>query len=502
MTISDCSVQIESDSGNTPILENINISIPRNKVSSIIGHSGAGKSFLCRLLACLVPNQSNIRVSGEIIYHKSDGSSINLLQLSEANQVSYRKNHVSYVFQNAGAALNPSMSCGKQIIEAIKLTGLTEKAAVNAKLTQLLQEVQLVDETRIAKSYPHQISGGQQQRIMIAMALAKNPSILIADEPTSSLDQRTENEIIKLLQNIQKDRAMTLLFVSHDLQMVQHLSDYIIVMNRGRVVEQSSAAELFSNPKDEFTKSFLINIEGIPKVFEPAHEILLDIKNVSKKFNRQSLFFSSGATVQALDNISLQIKKGEIIGLVGASGSGKSTLAKLLMNLETQDKGDIEFCGSSLQNRWKNERQLMSLEIQIIFQNPLLSWTPSMTVGRALIEVASLNKDQSTKQEKITSLLEQVGLSKVLLDRYPHQVSGGELQRLSIVRSLLLDPKLLICDECVSSLDPESKHAILKILSLLNKDQKISILFISHDIKTVQSLCHRVLYIENGRLLE
>lgn len=502
MTISDCSVHIESDSGVTSILNQVNITIPRDKVTSIIGHSGAGKSFLAKLMSCLIKNSPQQRVLGDILYQKSDQTAYSLFHLSEAEKVSYRRNEISLIFQNAAASLNPSQRCGQQIIEAIKLTGVLNKSDAKIQLFKLLEEVQLSHVERIAAAYPHQLSGGQQQRIMIAMALAKNPPILIADEPTSSLDRKTEIEIIHLLQSIQKRREMTLIFISHDLKLVQNLSDHIVVMNQGEVVEQGSTEEIFTRPKHDFTKSFLRQVATIPPESKEVKDILLSVNNASKTYRDKALFFKKSKDTKALVELTFDLRKGEIVGLIGDSGSGKSTLAKILVNIEQLDEGNIEYCKTPLADQWKYERQLTSKDIQIIFQNPLLSWTPSMTIGKALLEISGRSLDVESGRDRIQSLLTEVGLTEAMLLRFPHQVSGGELQRLSIVRALLLRPKLLICDECVSSLDQQSKIRILEILRKLHQKEQLTLLFISHDIHTVEGLCQRILYLENGRLVK
>ncbi|MEK9612831.1 MAG: ABC transporter ATP-binding protein [Flavobacteriaceae bacterium] len=514
--------------GDTAILKNISFSIGSEEIVSIVGESGSGKSITALSLIGLQPKQATLDVS-EMLF---DG--IPLSELSPKDWYSIRGNRIGMVFQEPQSSLNPSMCCGKQLLEVLKKhTPLSSKDR-ETTLISVLKEVQLFDYQRILKSYPHQLSGGQKQRIMIAMALLCKPKLLIADEPTTALDVTVQKEIIQLLKNLQKKFKMSVLFISHDLALVKQLADRVIVMYQGTIVESGNAKAIFQTPQHPYTQGLLNarpkmeqRLNRLPTLidfqkgsFKPVilssherkkhhqkiyqQEPLLQVQNLEKIYAKKSLW-GTQKTFQALHRLDFELYPGETLGLVGESGCGKSTLAKALIYLDPPSQGKILYKGKAIQ--YKNRKALWELrkEVQFIFQDPFAALHPYKTIGKALVEVLSVHQivqSFSAQQQRSYQLLEQVGLESSIFNRYPHELSGGQRQRAVIARALASEPKLLICDESVAALDISVQAQVLNLLNDLKEQLGLSFLFISHDLSVVKFMSDRVMVMDAGKLVE
>ena len=501
--IEDLSLSIQNQDVKVAILKAISLDVYPNEVLGLIGRSGSGKSMTAAVLMHF-HDLISAEVSGQILY-EHQGKYQNLLQSTPDQVNEYRRTFSSIVFQNPETALNPRMTCGYQIREAIDIRKgkISKKHEVEVKV--LLNQVQINDPERIYQSYPHELSGGQLQRVVIAIALAKSPRLLIADELTSSLDKTTEREIINLLIRLKEEFDLSIVFISHDLKLVNQICQRVAIIDQGEIIAVSVTADLDQLDEHPLVKQ-LITAQSYPSI--PAQDILrtkeeiISLSSVSKTYILSRSIFKKGERVLALDNINFSIYASEIVGLVGESGSGKSTLAKLLTGIEKADNGGISIYGKDIWKSWQSRRKDTSKLIQIVFQNPHQSLNPKQKVGDGIAEIL---RAHGTLRENIMDealrLLSEVGLSDSFLIKYPAQMSGGEQQRICIAKALAVAPEVLICDECVSALDSVSKMEILNLLTKLNQDRKLSILFISHDINSISAICDRVAVLQNAKLI-
>ena len=491
------------------VVKDFHLEIEEGGKYAIVGESGSGKS-VSMLSTCSLVNGANFP-RGEIIY-QLDNQPVNLLKTDKDTLRTIRGNHISYIFQEPMTALNPLMSCGNQVLEALKLK---EKEKVYA----LFEQVQLPDPERIYNSYPHQISGGQRQRVMIAMAIANNPAVLIADEPTTALDASVQNAILTLLIDLCEQRNMALVFISHDLNLVKKLAEHVTVMYKGEIVEQGLTKQIFDSPQHEYTRALLaiaptFELKGnyLPtlqhilenKAAPPGKwpmakgakdEHLFAIDNLEKSFGNKK----KSNTV--INQVSFEVSAGETLGIVGESGCGKSTLAKILVKLHTANGGTLQFKGKSIYDMGIAYRR----EVQMIFQDPYSSLNPKLKAGEALIEpmlVHKLYKNKKECKEKAMALLHDVGLNEDFYERYPHEMSGGQRQRLCIARALSVNPEVIICDESVSALDVSVQAQILNLLKQLQMDKGLTYLFISHDLNVVAYMSDRIMVLNKGEIAE
>ncbi len=510
------------------LLHSVSFKIYESEFISMVGESGSGKSIICLTILSLL-RSSNLKIdSGQIWYYKNN-EKIPLLNLNEKEIRKIRLNEISIIFQSPLNSLNPKIKCGEQILEGVKYNlGLNNKFS-KIKTHSLLKSVDFSDTERIYNSYPHQLSGGQLQRIIIAIALSCNPRILIADEPTTSLDNITQSEIICLFKKIQKKYKLTCLFVSHDLSIVEKISKRIIVIFKGKILEKNTTKNLFQNPLNIYTKALLlikesykfnlikyltkenvlekkfnfslfrkenvlektILIKNRNRIYE--NKPIIKLTNVSKKYLIKR-FFRSDIVHTALLNINLKIFKGECFGIIGKSGSGKSTIVKCILNLEKITSGKIT--KSKLNSR---------RDIQIIFQNTKSSLNPSQRIDIMIMEIIKYYKLESNniKMKKyLNNLLSDVGLEKEILERYPHQLSGGEIQRVAIAKAIAVKPKVIIFDESISGLDLSLQGQILNLLNFLKNKYNLTFIFISHNLNIVKSFCDRISVISEGELVK
>ncbi|MBT3794727.1 MAG: ABC transporter ATP-binding protein [Flavobacteriaceae bacterium] len=496
-----------------PILKNISFELNSNEILGFVGESGSGKSITAFSIINLF-NSKNIIKTGSINF---DGKPIDSLSFIDFEKI--RGNEISIIFQEPMSSLNPSMKCGEQVIEIILNHEFISTKKAKNRVIDLLKKVQLNDPEIVYNKYPHQLSGGQQQRIMIAMAISCNPKILIADEPTTSLDGIVKKGIISLLKSIQKETKMSIIFISHDLPLVSKIAKKIIVLNKGKIVETGTSNQIFKSPKKLYTK-LLLNARP-PKNIRPkrlptnenniAKPVLISkqerIKTHAKIYQSspilkiKNLEFSYNNN-KVLNDVSFDLYKGETLGLVGESGSGKSTIAKSILNLNDFNKGQILYKENDIK---KINKKDFRKNIQLIFQDPFSSLNPEISIGYSIIEPMLSHGIYETKiesKEKAISLLEQVKLNKSDFNKFPHQFSGGQRQRIVIARALALNPKILICDESVSALDVSIQAQVLNLLNDLKETFSFTFLFISHDLSVVKYMSDRVIILNKGVIEE
>tara|TARA_B110000879_G_scaffold14067_1_gene17493 strand:+ start:145 stop:1764 length:1620 start_codon:yes stop_codon:yes gene_type:complete len=495
-----------------PILKNISFDLKENEILGFVGESGSGKSITAFSIINLL-RLKNITKTGTINFN---GNFIESLGSNDLEKI--RGNEISIIFQEPMSSLNPSMKCGEQILEIILNHNLISLKKGKNKVLELIKKVQLSDSEITYNKYPHQLSGGQQQRIMIAMAIACDPKILIADEPTTSLDGIVKKEIINLLKSIQKETKMSIIFISHDLQLVSKIAEKIIVLNKGEIVEFGSIYQIFNNPKKCYTK-LLLNArppKNVRPIRLPTNEKNIKTVLISKKerieahdnlyqhdpiLKIENLEFSY-EDKKVLNNVTFNLFKGETLGLIGESGSGKSTIARSILNLNRFDKGQIIYNKKCIKTYPNTE---FRRKIQLVFQDPYSSLNPEISIGYSIMEPMLAHKLYKTKKEskeKVISLLKQVNLTESDFNKFPYQFSGGQRQRIVIARALALNPEILICDESVSALDVTIQAQILNLLNHLKEKYSITILFISHDLSVVKYMSDRVIILNNGRVEE
>ena len=521
-------------------VNDVSFTLHRGETIGIVGESGSGKSVTSLSAMRLIPNPPGKISNGEILYHQKNGDTIDLVKQTEDQMRSLRGNDIAMIFQEPMTSLNPVFTCGDQVMEAIMLHQKVTKEQAYEKTIQLFKEVQLPRPENIFSSYPHQISGGQKQRVMIAMAMSCEPSILIADEPTTALDVTVQKTILELMQKLQVKHEMGIMFITHDLGVIAELADYVVVMYKGKVVEQGTVWDIFSDPKHPYTKGLLacrpplskrytklpvvsdfmhINEEGeiiesnksIQEVIEGleitpedrkrnheklyAQKPILEVKNLKTYFPMKKNFFGKVTEyVKAVDDVSFDVYPGETLGLVGESGCGKTTTGRTILRLVEATGGEVIYKG-------KDILKLGAKEVQIIFQDPYSSLNPRITVGEAIMEPMKvhgiMNNDEERKKH-VMALLERVSLKASHFYRYPHEFSGGQRQRICIARALALKPKFIICDESVSALDVSVQAQVLNLLNELKADFGFTYIFISHDLSVVKFMCDRMIIMNKG----
>ncbi|MCE3254576.1 MAG: transporter [Rickettsiaceae bacterium] len=495
LSISNLSVRF----ANQLLVKNTSFDLKPGEITAIVGGSGAGKSITALSIAGLLPR--NFFTGGKVIFEKQ-----NLLELNEAEFCKIRGRKIGVIFQDALTSLNPLHKIGKQIAEAILIHNPKyNKQTVRKRVSELLEMVDLkIFEDRL-DAYPHQLSGGQKQRVMIAIAIANNPDLLIADEPTTALDSKIQEGIIDLLKDLNKKLNLGVLFITHNLHVAKKLAGKIIVMNDGEIVESGNIEEIFSNPKNEYTKLLISGLESERKnIDEPLSDKVLEVKHLSVKFATKNSFLGYGQKYfYAIQNISFNLHKQKTLGLIGQSGSGKSTLALAICEL-VKSEGEILFKNRSTKNFSKKEIADFRKKVQIIFQDPTSSLNPRMKIGEIIKEGLVVHKIGSEEEQEkmLHKILLEVGLKPEMKNLYPHQFSGGQRQRIAIARALILKPEILILDEPTSALDLITQNEILQLLKNLQNIHKISYLLISHDLDVINSMSDQVLEIKDGTLLD
>ena len=498
LTIKDLYLTIKLN--DKEVLKNISFDISNSEIVSLIGESGSGKSLTALSIIRLLEKSCVIK-SGKIMFLNKD-----ILSLEEKEMRTIRKNDISMIFQEPMRSLNPVMNIYNQIKESYH-----DKKNVNLKkeIIKNLKSVGINDAERVVKLYPHQLSGGMKQRVMIAIAIACKPKLLIADEPTTSLDVTIQKQVLDLLLKLRKELNMAILFITHDLAVASQISDKIIVMKDGKILENSDSKDFFNKPKNNYSQS-LLNSSSYTKKKNIKSSFnsnkVLEVKNLKVYYKEKSNFLGIGNKfVRAVDDVSLSIDSGTTHAIVGESGSGKTTVAKAIMGLTKISSGNINILNKDILSLSFNENQIHRKNYQMIFQDPFSSLNPRMRIGSIIKEGLCFLK-QNLQNDYIEVILknviEKVGLPKDSLNKYPHEFSGGQRQRIAIARVLVLDPKLLICDEPTSSLDVTVQKQVLDLLMDIQNKTNIAYLFISHDIKLISSISDKMSVMYKGKIIE
>ncbi|HHS2992982.1 TPA: ABC transporter ATP-binding protein [Staphylococcus argenteus] len=497
LEVNSLNVQFNYDETTVQAVKNVSFELRKKHILGIVGESGSGKSITAKSILGLLPDYPDHTLTGEIIF---DGKV--LTELTSASLRQIRGKDISMIFQDPLSSLNPRLTIGKQITEVLFQHKRVSKSEAKSMAIDILDKVGIKDATRQFNAYPHELSGGMRQRVMIAIALILKPQILIADEPTTALDASTQNQLLQLMKSLYEYTETSIIFITHDLGAVYQFCDDVIVMKDGSVVESGTVESIFKSPQHTYTKRLIDAIPNIHQTRPPrqlSNDILLKFDHVSVDYTSPS-----GSIFRAVRDINLAIRKGETLGIVGESGSGKSTLGKTVVGLKDVSEGFIWYNNVPISLFNAGELKPLRQDIQMIFQDPFASINPRFKVidviKRALIIHEKVKDDDMIKT--VVSLLEKVGLDQSFLYRYPHELSGGQRQRVSIARALAVEPKLIVCDESVSALDVSIQKDIIDLLKQLQLDFGITYLFITHDMGVINEICDRVAVMKNGEIVE
>jgi peptide/nickel transport system ATP-binding protein len=537
-------------SHKTQALDGVSFTLHKGESIGIVGESGSGKSVTALSVMNLLTSPPAKTERGEILLKSRNNGTVDLLKLDRAKMGQIRGNEIGMIFQEPMSSLNPVFSCGDQVAEALKIhLHLTSKEA-KERTIELFTEVRLPRPAQIYSSFPHQLSGGQKQRVMIAMAMCCNPAILIADEPTTALDVTVQASILNVLENLREVHDTSLIFISHDLGVIAEVADRVLVMHKGKIVEEGNVFKIFNNPEHPYTKGLLacrprldIKLRRLPVIadfmktdndstkrgFTSVGQALLvnaesksetirkrlaviqggpilRVKNLTTSFSLSAGFFGrTKERLTAVDDVSFDIYPGETVGLVGESGCGKTTLGRSLIRLVEADSGQIIFDNLPIHEMQERQMRLLRKRMQIIFQDPYASLNPRQTIGEAISEPLKIHGIASTRAAQVDrakELLQKVDMNPNYFNRFPHEFSGGQRQRICIARALATGPDFIICDESVSALDVSVQAQVLNLLNDLKQEFNITYLFISHDLSVIKFMADRIFVMKNGRLVE
>ncbi|MFY1916119.1 dipeptide ABC transporter ATP-binding protein [Achromobacter xylosoxidans] len=535
LSVRGVSVDFNTENGVFRAVENLDFDVRPGKTLAIVGESGSGKSVTSMAIMRLTDYNNGRIATGQILFRDGDDREVDLTAASDERMRAIRGNDIAMIFQEPMTSLNPVFTIGDQIIEAIMLHQQLSRSAARKAARALLEKVRLPDAEQLLDRYPHQLSGGMRQRVMIAMALSCQPRLLIADEPTTALDVTIQAQILNTIRELQRDLGTAVIFITHDMGVVAEMADDVVVMLRGRKVEQGPVEEIFRAPKHPYTRALLAAVprlgsltgrdlplrtpqtvlEGdtLREVGETREqdtarydEPVLRVEKLTTRFDvGHNLFGRVTHRVHAVEEVSFDVYPGETLALVGESGSGKSTIGKTLQQLVAPTSGAVRYNGQDIFSMDAAGRQRLRQEIQYIFQDPYASLDPRKTVAFSIAEPIRTHRlltDEAAIARRIGELLEQVGLKPEHARRYPHEFSGGQRQRVCIARALASDPKLIIADESVSALDVSIQAQILNLLMDLQKDRGLSYLFITHDMAVVEKVSHRVAVLYLGQIVE
>lgn len=524
-------VQFTSDSGTTTAVVDESFSIRPGETLALVGESGSGKSVTSLSVMRLVEHGGGKIVNGSIKLRCRDGRVVDLRHANKSELQHLRGSEVAMIFQEPMTSLNPVFTVGAQIAESLILhRGMDEKEALK-EAVHLLELVRIPDAERISLRFPHQLSGGMRQRVMIAMALACKPQLLIADEPTTALDVTVQAQILALISELQKEIGMAVLFITHDMGVVAQIADRVAVMRYGEIVESGTAQAIFAHPQHPYTQALLSAVPRLGalkdiehpcffrlidpdngKVIEPPSdklpppgETILEVKNLVKTFPVRTDFWGRPTyVVRACDHVSFDLRAGETLSIVGESGCGKSTTGRAVLRLLDVDSGEVLHCGKSLLRMTRHELQEERRNLQMIFQDPYASLDPRQTVGYSIAEPMMIHNYCSKKEmyDRVALLLKRVGLSPDMANRYPHEFSGGQRQRICIARALSLKPQIIVADECVAALDVSIRAQVVNLMMELQEEMGLSYIFISHDMGVVERISHRVAVMYLGQIVE
>ncbi len=532
LRIQDLSVSFNSADAQVQAVNRLSFDINPGQTLGLVGESGSGKSVTALSILGLIPQPPGKITQGRIEFAGND-----LLSMTEKQLQKIRGNDISMVFQEPMTSLNPVFRVGFQIAEVLRLHKKLSKKQAWQKTVELMDWVGIPEPQRRCKAYPHELSGGQKQRVMIAMAIACEPKLLICDEPTTALDVTIQKQVLELLQQLQKDTGMSMLFITHDLGVIADLADEVVVMYRSQKVEQATTSDIFTHAKHPYSKGLLAcrpQLHGNPrrlltvsdfmdtdgkeltpttkqrqpqiKADKSSADTLLSVENLKTYFPIKSGLFSRVKShVKAVDGVSFTVRKGETLGLVGESGCGKTTLGRTLLRLQQATSGAVHYDGIDVFAQSSQQMRELRSRMQIIFQDPYASLNPRMTVGQTLMEPLNIHQSQISKAmrwQRAVELIQQVGLNPDQLNRYPHEFSGGQRQRISIARALAVEPEFIVCDESVSALDVSVQAQVLNLLLDLQEQRDLTYIFISHDLSVVNFIADRVGVMNEGKIVE
>ena len=543
ISIRNLSVEFSNEGEKSIAVKNSSIEIKKGELVAIVGESGSGKSVTALSLLQLLPKQSVVK--GKVFFFQKEKQPVDIIKLSAAALNEIRGKSIAMIFQEPMTSLNPVFTCGQQVMEAIQLHQKVNAKKAKEKTITLFKKVKLPDPAAIINRYPHQLSGGQKQRVMIAMAMSCNPSLLIADEPTTALDVTVQKTILELIKELQQQNDMGVILITHDLGVVADIADKIVVMYKGEIVEQGDAAAILQSPQHAYTKALLAcrpagktkgerlpvvndfiepvtggevkkekimnNEQGTPNTEYEAtaycqRPTVLKVENLKVYFPvKRKLFGKATQFFKAVDDVSFQVQQGETLGLVGESGCGKTTLGRTILQLIPATSGKIYLGEKDITQIKAAVLRNMRKDLQIIFQDPYGSLNPRITIGNSILEplqVHSVLENKNERKEKVLELLEKVSLKPEHFNRYPHQFSGGQRQRICIARALALNPSFLIFDESVSALDVSVQAQVLNLLNDLKKEFGFTSIFISHDLSVVRYVSDRILVMHKGKIVE
>ena len=498
LSVKNLSISFKNNSDSKTVLINSNFKIKRGTTLSLVGESGSGKSITSLALVSLLP--LNASIVGSINFNGEE-----LIGLSEIELQKIRGNKISFIFQEPMTSLNPLHTIEKQIGESLSFHQNLSGVEKTQKVVELLEKVKIPNAHTRLKDYPHQLSGGQKQRVMIAIALANKPDLLIADEPTTSLDVTIEKEIIDLLMEIKSTEKMSIIFITHNLRIVKQISDTVCVMQNGKIIEQGSTQEIFESPKSNYTKKLLNSSpKGFKKNNSERISQILNVRNLKVWFPiKRGFLRRTKGFIKAVDQISFDLMEEETLGIVGESGSGKTSLALAILKL-INSEGSITFQNQNLQNFKSRNLLTFRKNAQIIFQDPYGSLSPKMNIEAIVGEGLDVHEkiSKSKRTEMILQILNEVGLDEDMITRYPHEFSGGQRQRIAIARALILKPKLLILDEPTSALDVSVQSQVINLLKRIQNKYSLSYIFISHDIALIKSVSDKIIIMKDGIIVE
>jgi peptide/nickel transport system ATP-binding protein len=547
LQVNNLSIGFTADGKDSNAIKNISFEVPQGKITAIVGESGSGKSITSLAMMGLLPREAQIE--GQLIFSPRGEASVDLFKISPGKLNAIRGKDISMIFQEPMTSLNPVLTCGFQVMEAIRLHQKISASAARARTIELFEQVKLPNPPAIINRYPHQLSGGQKQRVMIAMAISCKPALLIADEPTTALDVTVQKTILDLVKELQVQTGMSVILISHDLGLVADIAHQVLVMYKGEIVEQGVTAEVLQAPQHPYTKALLacrpamhnrgdrlpivadfikeeIEIPAILPAANPrgilhppateiqqgkttkisGSEVVLKVENLKVYYpSKSSLFQKTLPPFKAVDDVTFNVSKGETVGLVGESGCGKTTLGRAILQLLKPTGGRIILNGTNLAELSKKEMQPLRKDLQIVFQDPYGSLNPRVTIGAAIQEpmkVHGMLTNNTSRKEKVIELLEKVNLKPEHFSRYPHQFSGGQRQRICIARALALNPSFLVFDESVSALDVSVQAQVLNLLNDLKAEFGFTAIFISHDLSVVRFISDRIMVMNKGKIIE
>ncbi len=500
LEVADLSVEFRQGEQRTLAVDRVSFALDRGKTLALVGESGSGKTVSALSILKLLPYPAAHHPSGSVRFKGEE-----LLDSDEDDLRRVRGNDITMVFQEPMTSLNPLHTVERQIGEIIELHSPLRGEAQRARIIELLAKVGIRDTERRLESYPHQLSGGQRQRIMIAMALANNPDLFIADEPTTALDVTVQAQILELLRQLQREYGMALLLITHDLGIVRHMADEVCVMQHGRIVEAGRTKTVFAKPKHRYTRQ-LINAEpkGSPPATDAQAPVVLSTQNLKVWFPiRRGFFRRVVGHVKAVDGVSVEVRAGQTLGVVGESGSGKTTLGLALLRL-IASQGPIVYLGRNIEDFNSGEMRPLRRDMQIVFQDPFGSLSPRLSILQIVEEGLTIQSDigPEERRARVRQALTEVGLDPKTMERYPHEFSGGQRQRIAVARALVLEPKLVMLDEPTSALDMSVQAQIVDLLRELQRRHNLAFLFISHDLKVVRALANHVVVLRDGVIVE